>query len=663
MAYYTFTAADIAAIAAQGVTATFKGATLKNGDTFGGSSSDTIVFTCNSGKKFNVTDGITSVNFVDTNGTNRVNFTLTNGETVATKTGSLPSGAQPWNPPKYVFNISTDAAAKPVYYKFIQSDIDDIIANHFKLFVNGVELTTPTNIHRGDVLTVVANDGYKFKMNSGGLYTSLYFYGNTNNYFFIADDLSVKNGTCNIPDDAVIPDGADFACTGSTLVDDTPAALEWVLHPASGVIGATFAYSWSGGVAPYVVNLLNPDGSVKETRPANNSTEYSFSTIAGDSVGEYTVEVYPATGSPITQKVNISAVEKPIKYTFTQADITMLVDKHCIMTINGVTVKAGDVARVDDVLIINAIDNYAFAPDTDRPRFSWTSYGVFFNLSNSDKTATMVMATSNYVYDIFRVLTILPSPETLAGNNVYLVDNDKLQKITKNRFEFIAGSQQDTLIDYGNYILSVLQLPLTVDSNLIIGSESVKLATHDTGVVCNKLSTDSLNCDLGTIVIPETFNSLLDFDNTTAILYLPMAQPINIDVEYVVGEEISIVYIIDVYTGKATINITSSKTGGVIIQKVVDMGIVIPHNGDGGNLKNSNIELAGDNGVKTPYIEIVRSDAPLIDSVFAVPVIDEQVLNTQTGFITVENIDLNSKAIKSEKDEIINILNAGVIIK
>ena len=47
-------------------------------------------------------------------------------------------------------------------------------------------------------------------------------------------------------------------------------------------------------------------------------------------------------------------------------------------------------------------------------------------------------------------------------------------------------------------------------------------------------------------------------------------------------------------------------------------------------------------------------------------IIGERLIAYKHGRITsiqVENIDLNSNAIKSEKDDLINILNSGVIIK
>lgn len=769
MAYYTFTSADISAIAAAGVTATFNGNTLKANDTYGAGAvgTETLVFTCGAGKKFNTVGGLTSINFQNDKG-EKFNFTLTSGDTVATYNKELPSGSQPWAPPTYSFAIATVSAAKVMYtftsnditalttngttgtinganvvtgstvkvgdtvvfkaangkrfkilnstvqlffrngaetkyftlnsdqtvgtfetpdtdvftyfranvedkpaeapfYTFTTADITKASTNHFKIYKNGVAVVNGDKLLIGDVVKVTADTGWKFKTNTAAtILTGIYFLGSVDNWFFTPDS-DAHNGSFTVPTWNTANTVAFTVDTGSVIVDNVPTPLNWGTHPTTGVVGTAVNFTWSGGdisVSPNAYNVVVTDGSTIVDDITTATPAYTLA--AQSSPRTLTVTVYDkggkndSTASNIVSSIAIAAAPKKIKYTITAADITMLSNEHCVMTNNGQAVKAGDNIRVDDSLIITAVDNYAFA---SAPYFAWTSNAVFFNLDASKKIATMIMADSNYTYNQFSVATLLPSTGTLGGNNVYLVDNDKLKEVTKNRFDFISNTQGDTFIDYGNYILSVLELPFTVDSAYIIGSETVKLATKDTGVSANKLSVDIVPMDLGVITVPAVTNDLRDFDNTTAILYLPRSQPINIDIEYVVGQTIGVVYLVDMYSGKATINITSTKTGKVIIQKIVDMGVDVPYAGGTSGIENTQIELAGDNKVTKPYITIVRSDAPLINGVFTIPITDEQLLSTQTGFIQVENIDLNSHAIKSEKEDLINILNAGVIIK
>ena len=662
MANYTFTASDISAITAAGVTALFKGVALKAGDVYGAGVNDTLKFTCNSGKKFTTTSGVVSVNFLGSNGT-RVNGTLSNSDTVADFSGSLPSGAQPWNPPTYSFNISTVAAAATAKYTFTADDIKAISAGGV-MTKNGVTVTAGTTITDGDVLVLTCNSGKVIRKVGSTTNPILLFtfnFGNDLVRFTTNSDFTVGNLT--IPASAPVYDGFQVLYTAAPS-----APLTWVNHPTSGVVGTAVNFTWSGGdisVSPNAYNVVVTDGTTIVDDFTTVTPAYTLA--AQTSARTLLVTVYDkggkndSTASNIASSIVISAAPKPTRFTFTAAHVADLTNSHVTMTINGSPVVAGSTIVEGDSLVATAISGYEFYKDPLASIYLQRIGNRYpFTLSSDNKTATYTVGAINY--DVFDVDTKLPTPETKAGNNVYIVDNDKLSEITKNRF-VLTGT--DVLLDYGQYILSVLELPFTIDPALIAGTENVMLGDKNTGVTANKVSVDILPVNMGDITIPETYNNLLDYDNTTAILHLPFAPSINIDPEYVIGQTLSVEYLIDCYTGKATINIKSTKIGGAVIdQKIVSLGINIPYaQFTGGDVTNSNIEVGGDNRIKIPFIEIVRSDAPLKDGLFSAVIVDEKILNTQTGFITVDNIDLVSKAIKSEKDELISILNGGVIIK
>ena len=103
----------------------------------------------------------------------------------------------------------------------------------------------------------------------------------------------------------------------------------------------------------------------------------------------------------------------------------------------------------------------------------------------------------------------------------------------------------------------------------------------------------------------------------------------------------------------------------MIITKQVDLGIDIPFINavTGKTVNNNNIDLGGDNGVLIPYIEIMRNDAILANGFFTVPVVDESLISGQTGYIKIDNIELETSALGNEKAQIISLLNSGVIIK
>ncbi|MCS5737245.1 hypothetical protein, partial [Herbiconiux daphne] len=186
------------------------------------------------------------------------------------------------------------------------------------------------------------------------------------------------------------------------------------------------------------------------------------------------------------------------------------------------------------------------------------------------------------------------------------------------------------MYDYGQFILGLIQLPFSLDPSYILQPESIRLATLDSKVMAPVVSTDKPRVDLGSIYTPRDTDTFLDYQNTTALLHLPRTEAINIGTEYVIGETITVEYIIDAYTGRATINIGSSKIGGdIIVSKEVDLGVNIPYTTliTTRSAENTSITLGGDNHVTTPYIEIVRYDAVLANGFWTVPVPDEDTLD------------------------------------
>lgn len=288
-----------------------------------------------------------------------------------------------------------------------------------------------------------------------------------------------------------------------------------------------------------------------------------------------------------------------------------------------------------------------------------------FTLSNNNTVATVTFEYDNPFDLELTWLSLVPNTQqvdsVVGSNNVYVIDAEKLVLLNSERFV----SSGNTVFDYGEFILSVILVPFSVDSSEYLEPENVRLANLQTDVIADKLKTDLLKVDLGEISIPNDAGNLLDYANVTAILHLPRIPPMNISLDCVIGETIGIEYLIDCYTGNATVNITSSKIDGVIVTTSVDLGINIPHSSIGSttSVHNSNIEVGGDNGVKIPYIELKKNDAVLPYGFFTIPIVDEDTIGNQNGFVQVEQIELQTNANSSEAQQIRAILANGVIIK
>lgn len=263
-----------------------------------------------------------------------------------------------------------------------------------------------------------------------------------------------------------------------------------------------------------------------------------------------------------------------------------------------------------------------------------------------------------------------PDVEPSKGvNDVYRVDSVNMRTLANSDFEvFVGGAPENPEFkNYGQYILGMIKLPFDVPSELVQDTDVlIKLKDETFSAKGDLLFTDVLRYDLGVIQVSPDDNNFLDYDGVTCFLHLPYCDSFNIDVDYVIGCDIGIYYDINLYDGMANINVTSSKIDGVVVTKQVDMGITVPFaNIDQTPTKNDprNVELGGDNGIKTPYIEILKNDAVLPYGFFTTPIVDESLLLNQVGFIKIGEIDLQVKASKDEKEMIGNLISQGVIIK
>lgn len=350
--------------------------------------------------------------------------------------------------------------------------------------------------------------------------------------------------------------------------------------------------------------------------------------------------------------------------TITQAHINKFTDANSQLFVNNVLAVDGTVFNTGDVLKAVADGSHEFyligghtVSASYRTRTGGT---VAFSVSEDFKTVTSGLANFG---SGFSVATNLVTPDVKGVNDVYLITDAQVRAITQSRF--VSGTGE-TFIDYGIYILGLIDLPFAVDPSMIVEKKVITLGSFNTGIEADLLSSDVIKLDMGSIGVTGLKNSLLDYKNTVALLHLPYCETVALEIDYVIDETVSIEYQINLYDGVVTVNVSSSKIGGVISTRNVDMGITIPF----ANLTTyptandpRNIKLGGDNGVKVPYIEIMRNNAILEDGFFTIPIIDESLLSGQTGFMKIEEVDLLTSATSSEKDLIKSHLMDGVIIR
>lgn len=285
------------------------------------------------------------------------------------------------------------------------------------------------------------------------------------------------------------------------------------------------------------------------------------------------------------------------------------------------------------------------------------------NISEDCLEYDMYVTLSGYnqQYDI--VTKAYQPPETVSGfNNLYLVDNEILKSLTKERFIINGAGSNDQIIDLGEFIINIWELPFPVPLENIGNKTPIMLATYSMKTESPKVLNDEILIDMGSIIVPSKFSNSFDYVNTKTVIHLPFVESVEIEPIYVINSIINVTYIINLYTGNVTVNIYSSKTGTVIESKNFTLGRNLPYvtaNKVVGEMKHSE---GLNNGIRKMYIEVSRNE-PLEMNQFNVDVLSYSTLEDVNGYIEVTNIELQCNATLNEKNRIISILNNGIYIK
>ena len=389
------------------------------------------------------------------------------------------------------------------------------------------------------------------------------------------------------------------------------------------------------------------DGFDKNFTITSDKKTATFTTASGTEYEVPTVET-PSTSTPPVDPY-LNAVK--------QSDIDSYTAKNVVLYVNDVIAKDGTKLTGKLKFVANSgylVEN-AVIRDLD-------GFSNNFVLTGDSKTATFTTVTGTQ-YSAPTISTVMETKEVKGLNAVYELTADLLRTFTAKRF---VGFNGQNATDYGRYILGLIELPFKVPSQYVKGKQNIQLGGYDTGVNADLLNIDKITLDLGEITIPLKFNNSLDFQNVTGVLYLPYSPPITIEPKYFVGQKLRVEYIINMYNGECIINIYSTKTNGVIIRQNIDLNIAIPFAQIETNPtinSPSNIKIGGFNGLKQPYIEVLRNDVILSNGFFTIPVLAEKPLQGEKGFIQVNEVNLQVNATDSERENIISLLNKGVIIK
>ena len=277
-------------------------------------------------------------------------------------------------------------------------------------------------------------------------------------------------------------------------------------------------------------------------------------------------------------------------------------------------------------------------------------FKTVYKLTDIESTLNVDFTDETFTINVDSPVLEIPSNEFGGFGilNIYQVNSDILKDLALlNPVEYPLNE----------YVLSLTRLFINVDE---IETNEIKLGDWTTGINADLIKTDMLELDLGTVTIPEKYNNSNDYNNAEIEIFLPFNGFEKLETENVINKTIKLVYKVNILNGDTAILIYSDDV--LINEFDANVGYEMPFYITSalggkleGNLKVKNKHLLG----FTPYI--LHKNYEPINSVYTKEFAIKN-FNEINGFYKMTDVNLNqSGLLKSEYDEIIKLLNEGVI--
>lgn len=317
---------------------------------------------------------------------------------------------------------------------------------------------------------------------------------------------------------------------------------------------------------------------------------------------------------------------------------------------NGITetlvVTANNGYYFDIVPTFTYQDNYGSWHTLDFSPIDDSEYPTEFEL-----TTTFNVHSTPYI-DASAI--VIPPINNVGIVTIYLPTATILRKLSKQRIQ--NGTYSD-YIDLGLYITDMFKLFIDID---IAGTQQIVLGTYNTQIVCDVTTDDVVTVDCGSIVVPQYYYNVMDYQNTYIRMYLPLYGFVEIETSKVMGKTISLFYKVNLLNAKTLIVLTDD-SDNIIETWETNSGFRMPYilNNDNKPLSDFDSNASYMYGF-TPFIEITRDLDYSTDNYKSNK--DAYVaLNTLSGFQQIELTYHDIEASKEEIDMIIEQLRNGVL--
>lgn len=242
---------------------------------------------------------------------------------------------------------------------------------------------------------------------------------------------------------------------------------------------------------------------------------------------------------------------------------------------------------------------------------------------------------------------------------LYNLTPDELQLLSEERYR--EHGEYGTLIDLGQYIANLYVLPFSISDITSDVKTPIILGGNTVDTEASQINSTIINIRVAEIEVPAIYGNAYDYINTTCKLVLPFIPPVEIEPARVIGNVITVDYVIELYGGEVNVNVYSNDVLITTIQRSIKQDIPFKQDIQSQFYNQLGSKLM--NHVSVPYIEVSRN-IPYNDiGDYGYNIVEYTELSEVSGYVEIQKINLVGKATKREKQEIERLLAGGVFIK
>lgn len=252
-----------------------------------------------------------------------------------------------------------------------------------------------------------------------------------------------------------------------------------------------------------------------------------------------------------------------------------------------------------------------------------------------------------------------PITTGLDSIHLYNMRNGELDNLSNQLIDYQKSSGDVDTYDYTNFINQIYRLPFAIPSSIQTTVTKVACGLVNLSVETHKLTKESYDIDVGTIDCTGVNKNSIDYNTLQCTLILPFIPSINLSINDIVDNKLTITYRINLLNGMCTL-VINNDTGNIYTSNI-SVATNLQIYGSYEDKDVGSLHSVLNNQIRQAYL-IISSNTP-IDNLECYPCSDHGKLKDYHGLTKTSNTKLNFATTLTERNDIINQLENGVYIK